>query len=380
MAHCFLAQLFISVYARHDTEDVVIHCIDADLGGGRARNGGRREHKLEYGVVNAREVATARRLVFLGAESEGIHIDARVGVAGVVLEGLDDVEVGSLTLGEAVLAVKLELSGDDGVLTPAVHVEGGLSEHEGAGIGDEGALVGAGLGLEANVRRASGVVEPSSGVGHVGIIGTGHLEETRGVDEARGTTGLLGATESVDGVGESIDRVRVVEGLGTKSAVEDTTGIEGRAVINVGIRLDNPDKLLAGVVEVELDLVRGAAYRLIASELHLLDEVLVGVLGHLAALISVEEDVINIEGGGNKGLLVSLGHRLGASGDTSGKGLDGPEALANGAEIKVDLDFVVLYEPLIPSLSRYLSAFSFRSTILKNENCSRGLDYILSLH
>jgi hypothetical protein len=106
----------------------------------------------------------------------------------------------------------------------------------------------------------------------------------------------------------------------------------------------------------------------------------VGVLGHLAALIRVEEDVINIEGGGNKGLLVSLGHRLGASGDTSGKGLDGPEALANGAEIKVDLDFVVLYEPLIPSLSRYLSAFSFRSTILKNENCSRGLDYILSLH
>jgi hypothetical protein len=94
----------------------------------------------------------------------------------------------------------------------------------------------------------------------------------------------------------------------------------------------------------------------------------VGVLSHLAALISVEEDVVDIEGGSNKGLLVSLGHRLGASRDTGGKGLDSPEALTDGAEVKVDLDFVVLYEPLIPSLSRYLSAFSFRSTILKNEN------------
>jgi hypothetical protein len=172
----------------------------------------------------------------------------------------------------------------------------------------------------------------------------------------------------VDSVGKSIDGVRVVEGLGTKSAVEDSTGIEGRAVVNVGIGLNDPDKLLAGVVEVELDLVRGRAHRLIAGKLDLLDKILVGVLSHLAALISVEEDIVDIEGGSNKGLLVSLGNRLGASRDTGGKGLDSPEALTDGAEIKVDLDFVVLYEPLIPSLSRYLSAFSFRSTILKNEN------------
>jgi hypothetical protein len=63
-------------------------------------------------------------------------------------------------------------------------------------------------------------------------------------------------------------------------------------------------------------------------------------LCHLAALISVKEDVVNIEGGSNKGLLVGSRDGLG-SGCTS-KGLDGPEALTNGADVKVNLDLVVL--------------------------------------
>jgi len=146
----------------------------------------------------------------------------------------------------------------------------------------------------------------------------------------------------MDGVGEGIDGVSVVEGLGTKSAVEDTTGIEGRAVVNVGIGLDDPDQLLARVVEVELDLVGGGSNRLVAGELHLLDEVLVGVLGHLAALISVEEDVVDVERGSNKGLLVSLGHRLRTSRNTSSKGLYRPEALTNRANVEVNLNLVVL--------------------------------------
>jgi hypothetical protein len=53
----------------------------------------------------------------------------------MVLEGLNNVKVRTLSLGDTVLSVKLELSGDDGVLTPAVEVEGSLSENEGAGIG-----------------------------------------------------------------------------------------------------------------------------------------------------------------------------------------------------------------------------------------------------
>ena len=94
------------------------------------------------------------------------------------------------------------------------------------------------------------------------------------------------------------------------------------------------------MIEIELDLVRGRADRLISSELELLDEVLVGVLGHLAALICVEEDVVDVEGGSNKRLLVSLGNRDGSGG--AGECLHGPEALANGLEVNVDLDLVVL--------------------------------------
>jgi hypothetical protein len=66
----------------------------------------------------------------------------------------------------------------------------------------------------------------------------------------------------------------------------------------------------------------------------------VRVLGHLSALIGVKEDVVNIERGSNKGLLVS-----GAYGHSSRSGTKGghsPEALTNRSEVKVDLHLVVL--------------------------------------
>ena len=126
----------------------------------------------------------------------------------------------------------------------------------------------------------------------------------------------------MDGVGKSINGVSVIEGLGTEGAEKKTGGIEGRAVINVGVGLDNPDKLLAGVVEVELDLVGRGTNRLVTGELKLLNEILVRVLCHLAALISVKENIVNIEGGSNEGLLVSSGDRL--SSRCSNKGLNCP--------------------------------------------------------
>jgi len=110
----------------------------------------------------------------------------------------------------------------------------------------------------------------------------------------------------MDGVGKSINGIGVVERLSTKGLVENSSSLEGRAVIDVGIGLNNPDEFLARVVEVQLDLVAGRSNRLITSELELLNEVLVGVLCHLAALISVQEDVVNVQGGSNKGLLISL--------------------------------------------------------------------------
>ncbi len=256
--------------------------------------------------------------MLLGPEREGIHVDSSVRGTGVVLEGLDNIEVGSLTLGEAVLAVKLELRRDDGVLSPAVHREGSLSEDEGASIGDGGLVRGRG-----NDSPGLGALEKSSGINDESIV----ADQT-------------GGAERLDGVGEGINGIRVVEGLGAEGLEEGVAADEGGAVVDVGIRLNNPDKLLAGVVEVKLDLVGGGPDGLVSSELELLEEVLVGVLRHLPALIRVEEDVINVEGRGNKGLLVGSGNRDGARGGS--RIADGPEALTNGAEIEVDLHLVVL--------------------------------------
>jgi hypothetical protein len=54
----------------------------------------------------------------------------------VVLERLDDVEVGTLTFRETVLTVKLKLGSDDRVLTPAMHIESGLRKDECTSIRD----------------------------------------------------------------------------------------------------------------------------------------------------------------------------------------------------------------------------------------------------
>ena len=274
--------------------------------------------------------------MLLRAEGEGVHVDASVGVAGVVLERLDLVEVGALTLREAVLAVQLELGRHNRVLTPAVHVKSRLRQNEGAGIGHIGAVDRGAVEARVLTRAPLLVGAEAGGVVH----GAGLLEQARGVDEARGTRGLVGSTESVDRVGESIDGVRVVEGLGAQGAVEHAAAVQGGAVVDVGVGLDNPDELLAGVVEVQLDLIGRRADRLVAGELQLLNEVLVGVLGHLAALIRVEENVVHVQRGGNQGLLVGRGHRLHTG--RAGEGLDGPQALTNGAEVDVDLHLVVL--------------------------------------
>ena len=346
--------------------------------------------------------------MFFRSQSKAVDVNALIRVAGVRLVRLDPREVGSFALREAVLSVELELGSDAGVLSPTVHVKGGLREHESAGIRNGGTLVHG--SANGGLSKAGGAVGSSVGVAQCGatkiglvirvvgavpvaseilttslnIKGSSLLEETVGINKGvlanertgAGSGELLGASKGVDGVGEGINGVSVVEGLGAKNLEEKSIASEGRAVIYVLIGLDDPDELLDGVVEVELDLVRRRTNRLVTSKLELGDEVLVGILCHTTTLVSVKEHVVNVEGSSNKGLVVGDCGGDGAAGgglSATGKGVsgvaaqggDGPEALVNGADIKVDLYFVVLYEPLIPPLSRYLSAVSLRSTITK---------------
>ncbi len=270
----------------------------------------------------------------------------------MVLPRLNKVEVGSFAFREAVLAVKLELSGDNWVLTPAVHVEGGLSEDEGASIGntgvDESATSGAsevGRAVVASVGRVIGGPpggQVSTSNGTLGISGTSISEHAGSIDEGGGcgSDGIV-ASEGVDSVGKSIEGISVVEGLSAEQSAQEVGAFERRAVVNVLVRLNDPDKLLNGVVKVELDLVGRRTNGLITSELELFDQVLVGVLSHTSALISVQEHVVDVQRSSNEGLVVSGSNLLGAS--TVLEGRQSLQAFVDGTDVKVDLNFVVLH-------------------------------------
>lgn len=287
-------------HSRDHAKHVHAASIHAHLGGVVGVNGVGAKHKLKHGIVDAGEVAGSRRLVLLRAQGEGVHVDTGIGVAGVVLEGLHGVEVRSLALGESVLAVKLKLGGDDRVITPAVHGVGSLGKHDG--------------GAVSYGRLELVTADDGCGVGSGGELSERVLDDIKGVS--------------------------VVEGLGTQQLEEVLATHKRVAVVNVGIRLHNPHKFLARVVEVKLDAVGGRTHRFITSELHLLDEVLVGVLGHLAALIGIKEDVVHVQRSSHKGLLV--GGRKGHVSAGDGSIRHSPQAFADGAEIEVDLHLVVL--------------------------------------
>jgi hypothetical protein len=345
----YLVGISQTSHTAHDTQNVVVDGIDTHLGSVGTLNSGVGENKLQSGVINTREVARAGGLVLLGSQCEGIQVDSGIGGASVVLVRLNQVEVGSLTLREAVLAVKLELSGDDGILTPAVHVKRGLGKNESAGIRDTGSgsrMSKVGQAVVGSVSSSVSKLPPRSSTGS-SILSSSISEETGGVNVSTGigsssNNGVV-RSECHNGVGQSINSVGVVEGLSTKEAVKNSSRLKRRAIVDVLVRLDNPDKLLNGVVEVKLDLVGRGTDGLITGELKLLDEVLVGVLGHTSTLISVQEHVVNVEGGSDEGLVVS-GSDLHSSGTASDVGETGhsPQALLNRADIKVDLDLVVL--------------------------------------
>ena len=150
--------------------------------------------------------------MFFGSKRKGIDINTCIGRSGVVLEGLDKVEVCAFTFRESVLTVKLEFGCNDRVFTPAVHVEGRFSEDKGASIGDRRTF------RNVKVRR---VVTPGVTGRWVNIISTGILELTRRINErVVGASSRKRTTKGVDRVGEGINRISIVEGLRTKEVEE----------------------------------------------------------------------------------------------------------------------------------------------------------------
>jgi hypothetical protein len=155
----------------------------------------------------------------------------------VVLVWLDKIEVGSFALREAVLTVKLELSGDNWVLTPAVHVEGSLSKNENTGIGKTVADAACESSTKGTVRNSRSGRSVGSGTAREWVRcgrSTGGLidgnttrdiewksvvEKTGSVDDIVVTATLVGRSECEDGIRKSIDGIRVVERLSTECLV-----------------------------------------------------------------------------------------------------------------------------------------------------------------
>jgi len=200
--------------------------------GGRIVRGVHLDRNLR--VVDAREVAGTSWLVLLWLESEGVRVDAWVRRASVVVVGLDLVEVLTLLLLEAVLAVEDKLEGVEG--TRRLLSEGGVT------------TVRAGRDEGHTVERGW----------HVGV--------------RRGRDALVGLEDDVGTSGRG---------------GEVPEGVLGRGVGEA------PDELLDWVVVGEADLLcRRGGDGVGAGVLDLLDEVLVTLLREAATLLSVEVDVV----------------------------------------------------------------------------------------
>jgi hypothetical protein len=160
--------------------------------------------------------------MFLGAKSKRVYVNTLIRIAGVGLVRLDPAEVRSFTLREAVLSVKLELSSYNGVLSPAVHVKRGFGKNEGTGIRytrvvevTSSTEVGLGVGVSRTVPVSGETITWDI------IKSTRILEKTTSIDEGAAiSSNSCGATESMDGVGESVNSIGVVEGLSTKNLEE----------------------------------------------------------------------------------------------------------------------------------------------------------------
>ena len=290
-----------ATHAGHDTENVVVDGVHAHLGSAARAHRVHGHRELEGRLVDTREVARARRLVLLGLERKGVHVDALGRRARVVLVRLHAGEVASLALREAVLAVELQLGNLHRVLALAAdaRLEDNLGEQVVRRVLEHHRLVVAAL---TDVG-----VEPRGAAQRRARVDANTREvRTRGtVSEGRRHNATLhAATQRAAGEDVHHDALRgevigVVERLASVDLGDEH--LAGRAV-DIRVALDNPHELLHRVVEVELDLVRRGRDRLSARELQLLDEVLVRLLGEAATLLRVQVDVVDVQRGGRERL------------------------------------------------------------------------------
>ena len=303
----------------------------------------------ERGVVNARHVARARRLLFFRLEGKRVNVDTRrVRNVGVVLVRLDEVEVRALAFRESVVTVEEELSGPDAVSGTRATIDVGVRESTVANsrveVSANNGLDGPAsleLGRRHTVPGTSGLtlnrvfrvedVVSREAVVLVRGVRFAAVEETsvRETSNVRGVRGELGVRPDVDA------GVVVVNNGAVEGALRRVVTPLVSTVVNNVLALDDPDEFLDGVVEVETRLVRRARERFFTRELELVDEVFVRDLGEAATFVRVEVDVVDVE---RSVLEVRVKHRR----DRVLVRTTNNVALSSASEFNVDDYFVVL--------------------------------------
>ena len=317
-----------TTHTRHDAEHVVVGGIYIDVDGLRTgglvvrANGSSGETDLKSGVVDTGHVTGARWLVLLGLESERVHVDAGRGHVGVVLVRLNEVEVTAFAFAETVVAIELELDGLEAVLTlveqrkTAVPRVGGVCS-----VCSECICIGC-VGVDARSRDLAAVGGTSRWtkewkrccVPHGSSVGTTHTPAKR-IRRSASEVGLVYLVSEVEPL------------------LTSNTRIAHTISQSVLMRLSDPHKFLARVVEVELDLVASRVDTFLSRELKLFNKVFVRHLSKPTTFIGVKVDVINVEGGGLE---------VETAADVLLVSSDSPVAVLGLVELEVDLDFVVL--------------------------------------
>ena len=196
-----------------------------------------------------------------------------------------------------------------------------------------------GVHVDANRRHVGVVLER---LDLVEVASLANLEAVVAVELEQGRDARVLARHALkarDGVARlqhgPVPPVAEVERLLALPRVDDAV-----VAADIRVALDNPHELLARVVEVQLELVGGGRDRLTACELERLDQVLVGDLGELAALIRVEVDVVDVEGRGRQVLAIdTVADRVEVGRDLR---RDVEAQVAEIVEVEVDADLVVL--------------------------------------
>ena len=227
--------------------------------------------------------------MLLGAQRERVHVDTRRRRAAVVLEGLDLVEVRTFTFRETVLAVQLELGDFHGILALATNTR--VQDH----LGEQVVHTRLELGRTSLIVRVR--TNQRRRLRHTLTQQRRRLRTGR-TTRSRTGSGVLGLRQQRHNQTLRGEVIGVVEGLGAANG-RDPQRIRA---VNERVTLDDPEELLHGVIEVELDLVGRRRDRLRASVLDLLNQVLMGLLGEAAALLRVEVHIVNIQRRSGQGL------------------------------------------------------------------------------